>query len=175
MRVNLDWAPYYEIAKKDWPYAEKLAAYAKLAEQRLDSERFEEFCAKHLPHLDQVAWEFFASDRAIEAVRLKVAALYPPHEVDQFTTLFWNRIQHWREQTAPGAKPATAAAAPAVTPVTAKPAAPSVAAAPAVAIPKGATASGAKAPRAAEKKTAPKTPRSKTAKPHGGDTAGTKA
>ena len=192
MRVNLDWAPYYDIAKKDWPYAEKLAAYAKLAEQRLDSERFEEFCAKHLAHLDQVAWEFFASDRAIEAVRLKVAALYPPHEVEQFTTLFWNRIQHWREQEAPGAKPDSgerpaktaakpASPAPGIVVTAAAPAAKPAITAPAPAIPaaapatKAAAAPGAVPARDAGKKTGAKPAKSKAVKPRGGDSAGSKA
>ena len=39
--------------------------------------RFEEFCAKHLGHLDEVLWEFFGTDIAKDAVRQKVAALFP--------------------------------------------------------------------------------------------------
>jgi hypothetical protein len=31
-----------------------------------------------------------------DAVRQKVEALYPAHEVDEFTELFWSRIQDWR-------------------------------------------------------------------------------
>ena len=48
------------------------------------------------PHLDEVAWEFFGTDVAKDAVRQKVAALFPAHEVEQFTELFWTRIQAWR-------------------------------------------------------------------------------
>jgi hypothetical protein len=101
MRRMLDWEPYYEIAETDLPYEEKLAAYAKIADQRLETERFEEFCAKHLAHLDEVAWEFFGTPEAKEAVRLKVVALYPPHEVEPFTELFWSRIQKWRSDQRP--------------------------------------------------------------------------
>jgi hypothetical protein len=43
-----------------------------------------------------VSHAFFATPRAKEAVRLKVAALFPAHEVEMFTELFWNRIQAWR-------------------------------------------------------------------------------
>ena len=78
------------------PYAEKLRAYGKLAEERFDAARFEEFCAKHLGHLDEVAWEFFGTQAAKDAFRQKVAALYPKHEVEQFTELFWRRVQAWR-------------------------------------------------------------------------------
>jgi len=80
------------------PYREKLAAYAKIARKRLDASRFEEFCARQLAHLPEVAWEFFGTDTAKDAVRLKTAALYPAHEVERFTELFWSRIQRWREE-----------------------------------------------------------------------------
>ena len=33
------------------------------------------------------------------AVRDKVAALYPEHELEEFTDLFWERIQRWRNET----------------------------------------------------------------------------
>jgi hypothetical protein len=97
MRPNLDWAPYFEIAAQDMPYRDKLAAYGAIARQRLDTGRFEEFCREHLGRLAEVAWEFFAGERAKEAVRLKVQALFPAHEVEEFTELFWGRIQRWRE------------------------------------------------------------------------------
>lgn len=96
MRRTLDWDPYYEVAASDRSYAEKLDAYARIAHERFETERFEEFCAQHLAHLDEVAWEFFGTEEAKRAVREKVAALYPPHEVEAFTELFWGRIQKWR-------------------------------------------------------------------------------
>jgi hypothetical protein len=101
MPINHDWQPYFEIAASGAPYPEKLAAYAALARRRLQAEEFEDFCAEHLPHLDAVVWEFFATDTARDAVRQKVAALFPAHEVEQFTDLFWDRIQQWREDARP--------------------------------------------------------------------------
>jgi len=99
-RKNLDWAPFYAIAaQKDLPYRDKLRAYAAVAAERFDTARFEEFSAKHLGHLDEVAWEFFGTPAAREAVRLKVAALFPHHEIEKFTELFWRRVQAWRSDT----------------------------------------------------------------------------
>jgi hypothetical protein len=43
-----------------------------------------------------VVHAFFATPEAKDAVRQKVAALFPAREVEQFTELFWQRIQHWR-------------------------------------------------------------------------------
>ncbi len=98
MRKGFDWDPYYEVAERDLPYRDRLAAYAGIARKRLQADRFEEFCQVHLGHLDEVAYEFFGSERAREAVRLKVGALYPEHEVDEFSERFLGRIQQWREQ-----------------------------------------------------------------------------
>jgi hypothetical protein len=66
----------------------------------MEAERFEEFCAKHLSHLDEVAWQFFGTDRARHAVRTKVEALFPKHEWDTFTEHFWNELQVWRAEDA---------------------------------------------------------------------------
>lgn len=103
MRPTLDWEPFFAVAAKDISYEEKLDAYEAIALERFEARQFEEFCAKHLGHLDEVAWEFFATSEARDAVRQKVAALFPAHEVDQFTELFWQRIQTWRaDQRAAG-------------------------------------------------------------------------
>jgi hypothetical protein len=125
MRKTLDWDPFYEIARGKAPYKEKLAAYADIARARFDQARFEEFCGTHLRDLHEVAWEFFGTDVAKDAVRQKVAALYPANEVERFTGLFFARIQQWRDDNvrgelvaaAPAGKPAGGPAAPA----TAKP------------------------------------------------------
>ncbi len=101
MRRTLDWEPFYAVAAQDLSYEEKLDRYAKIAEERFETARFEEFCKKHLGHLDQVAFDFFGSPEAKEAVRVKVAALFPEHELERFTELFWNRIQDWRRQGCP--------------------------------------------------------------------------
>jgi hypothetical protein len=99
MRMNLDWAPYYAIAASDRSYAEKLDAYAAIADERLETDRFEEFCATHLSHLDEVAHEFFGGPVARDAIHQKVASLFPSHEIEPFTEFFWQRIQDWRQET----------------------------------------------------------------------------
>ncbi len=96
-RQALDWQPFYDIAADDsLSQREKIRAYAKIGHERMETERFEAFCAEHLGHLDEVSREFFGSDVARDAVRQKVQALFPAHEVDDFTQLFFERIQQWR-------------------------------------------------------------------------------
>ena len=96
-RRNLNWQPYYDVRAKELPYREQLREYGKLAREHFEADRFEEFCQKHLTHLDEVAWEFFGSDTAKDAVHQKVAALFPEHEVEKFTEHFWGLLQFWRK------------------------------------------------------------------------------
>jgi hypothetical protein len=93
MQTNLDWQDYFRIADEDSSFEEKLSRYVTLAEKHFDAERFYEFCDQHLADLDAVADEFFTTDVVRDAIRQKVEALYPAHEIDEFTELFWNRVQ----------------------------------------------------------------------------------
>ena len=102
MRKNLDWQPYYDVLEQDLPYRDRLRAYAAIARERFETDRFEEFCHNHLGHLDEVVYELFGDQIARDAVRKKVSALYPPHEIDQFSDMFWDRIQRWRQQEGRG-------------------------------------------------------------------------
>lgn len=95
--TNLNWHEYFAIADKDIPFDDKLTEYVKLARARFNVDEFEAFCDKHLGHLDEIADEYFAGDEVKAAIREKVEALFPEHEFDEFTELFWNRIQNWRE------------------------------------------------------------------------------
>jgi len=101
-RLSPDWSRYLRVADTEQSAADKLRAYGELAEAHFDTARFEEFCHEHLPHLDEVAYEFFGTDEARQIVRRKVAALYPPGEVEQFTELIFQRIQRWRAQEGHG-------------------------------------------------------------------------
>ena len=43
MRRTLDWEPYYAIAEQELPYRERMAAYGKIALERFETDRFQEF------------------------------------------------------------------------------------------------------------------------------------
>jgi hypothetical protein len=98
VRHGHDWEPYFEVARRAAPFRERLAAYAAIARKRLDADRFEEFAAKHLARVDEVAFEFYGTAVAKEAIRAKVAALFPKHEVEEFTERFWAAVQRWRDE-----------------------------------------------------------------------------
>ena len=100
MRMNVDWQPFCDILETQMPYREKLAAYAAIGRRRMETARFREFCDQYLSHVDEVADDFFGSPRAKEIVWNKVATLFPAHEIEEFTELFWQRIQAWRADQA---------------------------------------------------------------------------
>jgi len=102
MHANLNWENYFAIAAKDIDFDEKLDQYAKLARDYFEYDDFLAFCDRHLGDLDDMANEFFGSDIVRDAIRQKVEALYPEHEIDTFTQLFWDRIQTWREHDRAG-------------------------------------------------------------------------
>jgi hypothetical protein len=97
MRHHPDWLPFFLIADSDMSYRDKLRAYAEIAHDRYETERFFDFCDRHLSHLDEVSWEYFGTEKAKEAVRRKVGLLFPQHEIEQFTDHFWGLIQFWRD------------------------------------------------------------------------------
>lgn len=95
MPKTLDWAPYFNVLREELPLRERLAAFAEIGRKRMESDRFEEFCDQHLGNLEEATIEFFNTDFAKDAVRRKVQSLFPEHEVESFTDLFWQRIQNW--------------------------------------------------------------------------------
>lgn len=94
-RRSLDWEPYFEVAASERDFAARLAGYARISHARMETEAFQQFCQEHLGHLDSVARDFFQSSTARDAIRLKVEALFPPHEHESFTELFWERVKRW--------------------------------------------------------------------------------
>jgi hypothetical protein len=98
--MTVDWQPFFDILETQMPYREKLAAYAAIGRRRMEIARFREFCDQYLSHVDEVADDFFGSPRAKEIVWNKVATLFPAHEIEEFTELFWQRIQAWRADQA---------------------------------------------------------------------------
>jgi hypothetical protein len=97
LNTDLNWQEYFRIADEENSFEEKLQNYVRIAKKRFDTDHFLDFCDRHLGHLDEVAFEFFGSDTVRDAIHQKVEALYPSHEIDEFTELFWNRIQDWRQ------------------------------------------------------------------------------
>ncbi len=99
--VGMDIDPYFEIADSDRSYAEKLAGYEALADAYFDTERFNEFRATQLKHLDEIMWEFAQSQEFDDMLTLTVRSTFPHHEQDKFIAHFRGLIRHWVESETP--------------------------------------------------------------------------
>ena len=93
----MGWERYFSAVEEGMTLRERLDVLMPIVHDRFQTEEFEEFCATHLAHLGEVATEWFATDMARDAIRQKVTALFPEHEVESFTELFFERIQGWIE------------------------------------------------------------------------------
>ena len=97
VKHNNNWQPYFDIAAEDISYDEKIEKYDALAKAYFQTEEFGAFCDTHLAHFDEVALEFFGTQQFKDIVHAKVSALYPKHEIDEFTNHFFGLIQFWRK------------------------------------------------------------------------------
>ena len=101
--MNLDWEPYFEIA--DTRRAVPREA-ARVRGDRPASASRPTSSRSSAPSTCRTSTRSRGSSSAPtiaqDAVRQKVAALFPAHEVEQFTELFWERIQRWRARRRPG-------------------------------------------------------------------------
>lgn len=93
----MGWQRYFQAVEEGMTLRERLDALMPIVHDRFDTEAFEEFCDEHLSDLDEVAHEWFGTEASRDAVRQKVSALFPEHEVEHFTDLFCDRIEAWRE------------------------------------------------------------------------------
>jgi hypothetical protein len=101
----LEWNRFFSAVDEEMTLKERIDALLPMVHEHFQTEEFQAFCDTHLGHLDEITHEWFGTDDAREAVRRKVAALFPPHEVDEFTGIFYERIQRWRADDAAGVRP----------------------------------------------------------------------
>jgi hypothetical protein len=103
-RIDLDTRHYFEIGDRDdLSYAEKLARYRKLADEYLEVERYHDFCASRLPHVDELVLEWIDSAEFDGLLTETVRSTYPPHEQERFLAHFRGLVGQWvsEQQGAP--------------------------------------------------------------------------
>ncbi|MGH3156988.1 MAG: ATP-grasp domain-containing protein [Streptosporangiaceae bacterium] len=92
---------YFEIA--DQPgvsYGEKLGAYRELADGFFEAERYQEFCAAKLEHLDEITLEWVAGPDFDQLLVQTVRSVYPAHEHERFIAHLRGLLELWvRDET----------------------------------------------------------------------------
>jgi hypothetical protein len=95
-RLDTDTAAYFAVADRtDLSYAEKLAEYRRLADAYFDTERYAEFCATRLGHVDELVHTWVRSAEFDSLLRETVRSVYPPHEHERFLAHFGGLIDAW--------------------------------------------------------------------------------
>ncbi|MFI5493759.1 RimK family alpha-L-glutamate ligase [Actinoplanes sp. NPDC051859] len=100
-RLDMDTSAYFAVA--DDPaltYAEKLGFYRKLADDYFEIDKYEEFCAKHLSHVDELVHDWVSSAEFRSLLGETVRAMYPPHEHERFLGHFGGLIDAWLRDNA---------------------------------------------------------------------------
>ncbi|MGH2756329.1 MAG: hypothetical protein ACRDI3_00905, partial [Actinomycetota bacterium] len=96
MRIDQDTVNYFSIGdRSDMSYEEKIAAYAQLADEYFETDRYNEFCAKHLPHIEEATIEFVESPGFDELLVDTVKTTFPVHEHDNFIPHYRGLLAAW--------------------------------------------------------------------------------
>jgi D-Ala-D-Ala ligase-like protein len=96
MRVDLDTRRYFDVADRDdLSYAEKLAHYRRLADDYFEIERYQEFCATKLGHVDELVHDWVRSAEFDALLVDTVRATYPADEHDRFLAHFRGLVGAW--------------------------------------------------------------------------------
>jgi hypothetical protein len=109
-RLDLDTRRYFEIGdREDLSYEEKLAGYRELADAYFEVDRYQDFCASRLPHVDEVVLDWITSADFDRLMVETVRSTYPAHEHERFLAHFRGLVGQWvseRGATAGWATPA---------------------------------------------------------------------
>ena len=91
--VDVD--PWFEVADADSPYERKLGEYQKLADTHFETEKYREFCATSLDHVDEMVLDWVLSDDFDRLLVETVKSTYPPHEHERFLAHFRGLTGLW--------------------------------------------------------------------------------
>jgi hypothetical protein len=95
-RYDLDTRRYFDVADRtDLDYGEKLAAYRELADDYFEVERYLDFCASRLPHLDEVVLEWVEGSDFDRLLVDTVRSTFPAHEHDHFIAHYRGLLGAW--------------------------------------------------------------------------------
>ena len=94
-RLDTNTRAYFDVADSDLSYGDKLAAYANLADEHFEKDRYEEFCATSLASLDEIVRDWVASPDFDALLVDTVRTTYPANEQDRFVAHFRGLLGLW--------------------------------------------------------------------------------
>src|SRR6266536_2813382 len=95
-RLDTDTARYFAIADRDdLSYEDKLAGYRELTDEYFETDRYAEFCATRLGHVDELVYDWVRSPDFDTLLLDTVRATYPPAEHDRYIAHFRGLLGAW--------------------------------------------------------------------------------
>jgi len=95
-RLDLDIRRYFDVAdREDLSYGDKLAVYRRLADEYFETDRYLDFCASRLAHLDEIVYEWVDSPEFDRLLVDTVRVTYPPDEHERFVAHFRGLLGMW--------------------------------------------------------------------------------
>lgn len=96
MNIDGDARRYFAIGDRDdLSYEDKLARYAEMADEYFETERYHDFCSRHLAHIDEVMVSYVESTEFDELLVATVQSTFPPHEHDRFVVHYRGLLAAW--------------------------------------------------------------------------------
>jgi hypothetical protein len=95
-RYDLETRRFFDIAdRSDLGYDEKLTAYRELADAYFEVDRYQDFCASRLAHLDEVVLDWVRSPGFDQLIVDTVRSTFPAHEHDHFIAHYRGLLEAW--------------------------------------------------------------------------------
>ena len=95
-RLDLETERFFAIADEAGAnYGEKLAGYRELADAYFEADRYQDFCARSLPHLDELVLDWVAGPGFDRLLVDTVRSVYPDHEHDRFVAHLRGLLGLW--------------------------------------------------------------------------------
>ena len=94
-KLDLETDRFFEVADDGASYADKLGVYRDLADAYFETDRYADFCATSLAHIDEIVLDWVASPDFDDLLVQTVRAGYPAHEHDQFVAHLRGLVGLW--------------------------------------------------------------------------------
>jgi hypothetical protein len=95
MHVGMDPEPWFAVGDSERAYEEKLDAYRELADGYFDVGAYEEFCARHLPHVDEAMAGYIDSPDFDALLVETVTRAFPRREHERFVAHYRGLLAAW--------------------------------------------------------------------------------
>jgi hypothetical protein len=97
--IDLDTRAYFDIADHaELSYAEKIAAYRRLADSYFEVDAYRDFCDTHLSTVDERLLDWIKGPEFDRLLIDTITATYPAHEREQFLAHFRGLIDMWVDE-----------------------------------------------------------------------------